>query len=130
MNNKIQEIKEALAGITQGEWWSTDDAVRITPADSEVCVWICQMYEEDENGPDGIAPFPNYENNAKFIANAPSYISYLLQQIEIKDKALDFYADKENYRGYYSAGKEWKSPVNDDWGDLARATLKGEDTQS
>ncbi|KAF6564766.1 hypothetical protein G9G63_10255 [Paenibacillus sp. EKM202P] len=35
-----------------------------------------------------MAYFPNYENNANFVANAPEYISYLLQQIEIKDKAL------------------------------------------
>ncbi|PPQ49090.1 hypothetical protein C5G87_06860 [Paenibacillus peoriae] len=67
---------------------------------------------------------------------AIEYISYLLQQIEIKDKALEFYADKENYEerfiedtnvpiagGYFSTPKVVKER-----GNRARTALKGEDT--
>ncbi|EHS59439.1 hypothetical protein [Paenibacillus sp. Aloe-11] len=49
-------------------------------------------------------------------------IEYLLQQIEIKDKALEFYADQDNY-DEYDLGL-----VDVDRGNRARAALKGEDT--
>jgi hypothetical protein len=86
--NKLTEIKESLSKITQGEWYSTDDAVRITPHDSKKCVWICQMFEGDERGTDDVISFENGENNAKFIADAPDYIKHLLSLLEEKDKAL------------------------------------------
>ncbi|WP_348624669.1 hypothetical protein ABFT51_07525 [Paenibacillus peoriae] len=65
---------------------------------------------------------------------AHEYIGYLLQQIEIKDKALGFYADKENYdtgpNGRIEetdATQPFISWVNEDAGERARAALKGED---
>jgi hypothetical protein len=47
----------------------------------------------------------------------------LLRKIERKDEALRFYADKENYRGFYTAGGYWKAPANDDDGNRAREAL-------
>ncbi|QYK61829.1 hypothetical protein [Paenibacillus sp. S25] len=44
------------------------------------------------------------------------HIGYLLQQIEIKDKALEFYADYD------------KVLINLDCGKRAREALEGEDT--
>jgi hypothetical protein len=51
-------------------------------------------------------------------------IEYLLQQIEIKDKELGFYADRENWR----VGPFRVTEVELDNGRRARAALKGEDT--
>ncbi|WP_318626904.1 hypothetical protein [Paenibacillus polymyxa] len=53
------------------------------------------------------------------------YISYLLQQIEIKDKALEFYADEDKYSVDIEVNLE---PVLEDCGFMARTALKGEDT--
>ncbi|MMZ58246.1 hypothetical protein D1872_202160 [compost metagenome] len=50
------------------------------------------------------------------------HIDYLLQQIEIKDKALEFYADGDNYN------KTPYSTFLKEGGERARAALKGEDT--
>ncbi|MNW47527.1 hypothetical protein D3C74_248600 [compost metagenome] len=55
---------------------------------------------------------------------AIEYISYLLQQIVIKDKELGFYADRENWR----VGPFRVTEVELDSGRRARAALKGEDT--
>lgn len=63
------------------------------------------------------------------------HIDYLLQQIEIKDKALEFYANVQNYdvgpagRIEDTVGTQpFESWVNEDSGKHARAALKGEDT--
>lgn len=37
--------------------------------------------------------------------------------------ALRWYADRDNYRGYYTAGGYWKSPANDEMGQRARDVL-------
>ncbi|MMZ47211.1 hypothetical protein D1872_88470 [compost metagenome] len=65
---------------------------------------------------------------------AHEYIGYLLQQIEIKDKALKWYAAIENYEiGNFTVDQngeldEWESRVQQDAGKKARTALKGEDT--
>ncbi|OMF50846.1 hypothetical protein [Paenibacillus peoriae] len=62
---------------------------------------------------------------------AIEYISYLLQQIEIKDKALEFYAAENNHQWSVeegTIGEVIESEVMMDYGELARAALKGEDT--
>ncbi|KAF6578310.1 hypothetical protein G9G54_13620 [Paenibacillus sp. EKM212P] len=56
---------------------------------------------------------------------AIEYISYLLQQIEIKDKVLEFYANRENWR---QKGPFRVAEMDYDNGKCARAALKGEDT--
>jgi hypothetical protein len=43
------------------------------------------------------------------------------------EKALEFYADKENYRGYLTAGGWVKTPVNDDDGEKARQALESDE---
>ncbi|WP_068505905.1 hypothetical protein [Paenibacillus kribbensis] len=58
-------------------------------------------------------------------------IEYLLQQIEIKDKALEFYAAENNHQWSVeegTIGEVIESEVMMDYGELARAALKGEDT--
>lgn len=62
---------------------------------------------------------------------AHEFIGYLLQQIEIKDKALEFYANKNNHQWGVeegTMGEVIESEVMIDYGDIARAVLKGEDT--
>ncbi|MNW50837.1 hypothetical protein D3C74_283010 [compost metagenome] len=56
---------------------------------------------------------------------AHEYIGYLLQQIEIKDKAIGFYANRENWR---QKGPFRVAEMDYDNGERARAALKGEDT--
>ncbi|MEC0233562.1 hypothetical protein P4H71_04230 [Paenibacillus kribbensis] len=150
--DKIQEIRTALAEATP-DW--VDNGNEIV---------------SKQNLRLGIGGFLKDEDN-HLAANAPEYITYLLQlldgvdqskinilaardnernlkeqarriidglrkQIEIKDKALEFYADKENYEerfiedtnvpiagGYFSTPKVVKER-----GERARAALKGEDT--
>ncbi|WP_025720257.1 hypothetical protein [Paenibacillus sp. 1-18] len=55
-------------------------------------------------------------------------IEYLLQQIDIKDKALEFYADEKNYMANVLASWGPTIPVDEDNGRRARVALKGEDT--
>ncbi|ODB56948.1 hypothetical protein A7311_01075 [Paenibacillus polymyxa] len=121
--DKIQEIREALAAATPGPWIYNTDSV-LKSVDEPICV----MFNQQEYD------FENAENNAYLIANAPDYISYLLQQIEIKDKALKWYAAIENYEiGNFTVDQngeldEWESRVQQDAGEKARTALKGEDT--
>ncbi|ODA10528.1 hypothetical protein [Paenibacillus polymyxa] len=61
---------------------------------------------------------------------AYNIIVYLLQQIEIKDKALEFYEDEMNYTEAITVPGEEESflLILEDKGRVARAALKGEDT--
>lgn len=66
------------------------------------------------------------------------YVDFLLSELERKDEenrklreernklieGLRWYADRDNYRGYYAAGGYWKSPANDEKGNRAREILK------
>ncbi|WP_226000928.1 ead/Ea22-like family protein [Paenibacillus sp. BJ-4] len=122
MDKKIQEIREALEAATPGDW--QEEGMEIWKRGKEYqCgdrhVHICDVVNDD---------------NRKFIANAPSYVDYLLQQIEIKNKALKWYAAIENYKiGNFTVDQngeldEWESRVQQDAGEKARTALKGEDT--
>ncbi|WP_029516275.1 hypothetical protein [Paenibacillus polymyxa] len=76
MDKKIQEIREALAAATPGDWQEEGAEIWKRGKDYQCDnrhVHICDVVNDD---------------NRRFIANAPSYVDYLLQQIEIKDKAL------------------------------------------
>ncbi|MDG0056957.1 hypothetical protein MMB75_25360 [Paenibacillus sp. P2(2022)] len=64
----------------------------------------------------------------KYIQFPVAEVSYLLQQIEIKDKALGFYADLKNWEQYYGS-LDIDSAILNDYGIIARAALKGEDTE-
>ncbi|OMC79576.1 hypothetical protein BK125_04665 [Paenibacillus odorifer] len=74
--SKLTEIKEVLSKITQGIWWhyQTNNSVVVDPKDP---IFIRKT----------VADCGNFDN-AKFIANAPEYITYLLSLLEEKDKAL------------------------------------------
>jgi molecular chaperone GrpE (heat shock protein) len=69
------------------------------------------------------------ESHVKFVeqyellALLQKEVEHLLKEVERKDEALRFYADKENYRGFYTAGGYWKAPANDDDGNRAREAL-------
>lgn len=82
--NKIDEIKAALAAATPGPWISHEDSVC-----SDKGAWVCQMFEGDETIGDEVEPFENDYNNAEFIARAPEYITYLLQLVDELNGALD-----------------------------------------
>ncbi|NEU27041.1 hypothetical protein G3M74_13140 [Paenibacillus polymyxa] len=109
---KIQEIRTALEAATPGKWFvmhGSDVAVEEPAGSGEI----------------NIVLWANRHKDAEFLANAPEYITYLLQQIEIKDKALEFYADPENWR---QKGPFRVAEMDYDNGKRARAALKGEDT--
>ncbi|OMD21305.1 hypothetical protein BJP48_30365 [Paenibacillus odorifer] len=140
--SKLTEIKEVLSKITQGIWWhyQTNNSVVVDPKDP---IFIRKT----------VADCGNFDN-AKFIANAPEYITCLLSlleekdenikkndeeienmlhafqmlqmensklenNLEEKDKALAFYADRDNYdfNGRHSI------PMFNDNGDIARKAL-------
>ncbi|WP_090887655.1 hypothetical protein [Paenibacillus polymyxa] len=115
MDKKIQEIRTALAEATPGPWGigapSPSGAINIGA--KGLLVAQCAKKEQ-----------------AHLIANAPTYISHLLQQIDIKDKALEFYEDEMNYTEAITVPGEEESflLILEDKGRVARAALKGEDT--
>jgi transcription termination factor NusB len=82
--NKIDEIKEALAAATPGPW-SYDDF-----SDKEFIIYDHTYFNRHiaEIVSDGVESKEREEANAHLIAKAPEYITYLLQEIERKQKAL------------------------------------------
>lgn len=131
--DKIQEIKEALAAATPGPWVHSALVSGYIVTDYEPYNSVASVVEFNEDGSVHMI-FQKAAHNSFLIAKAPEYISYLLQQIEIKDKALKWYAEIENYEignfMVYKNGEldEWESRVQQDAGEKARAALKGEDT--
>lgn len=162
MDKKIQEIRTALAEATPGPW-------KVYRDKSLGETLIGTSYEHPQlKAPNSIVGHVfsvkgEYvyirDYDADLIANAPTYISYLLQQIdqvgeiresldvlkqqmieirnytaklkkqiEIKDKALEFYADEKNYMANVLASWGPTIPVDEDNGRRARVALKGEDT--
>ncbi|MNR93672.1 hypothetical protein D3C72_247300 [compost metagenome] len=82
--NKLQEIREALAGATPGPWEYEiyDDMADIYPVKGPHNP-ICQTWTKTEE------PMQNSENNARLIAHTPEYLSYLLQLVETQWEALE-----------------------------------------
>ncbi|MGG3307347.1 hypothetical protein ABER23_07960 [Paenibacillus lautus] len=78
--NKIDEIKEALAAATPGPWHSYATEVFIETGP------IAKLWGD---GMRGEFKFDNHGNNAPFIAKSPEYITYLLQEIERKNRYLE-----------------------------------------
>ncbi|WDM22629.1 hypothetical protein [Paenibacillus polymyxa] len=134
MDKKIQEIRTALAAATPGPWVHSALVSGYIVTDYEPYNSVASVVEFNEDGSVHMI-FQKAAHNSFLIAKAPEYISYLLQQIEIKDKALEFYADKKNYEqekvNFDAEGIDvyWEAPeVQNDAGERARAALKGEDT--
>lgn len=76
---KIDEIKEDLNAIAD-EVWEKDVFDVITNQEGKI---IAEVFDKDA---------------ARFFSKAPDYTAYLLQEIERKDEALRFYADKKNWK--------------------------------
>jgi hypothetical protein len=72
--NKIDEIKEALAAATPGLW-------HVQPGEYYDAVYSSQETKLTVVINRAMPP------DARFIAKAPEYITYLLQEIERKDEA-------------------------------------------
>lgn len=72
-----------------------------------------------------IPAHPEYRVDA---IRAHADISYLLQQMEIKDKALEWYADWDSNYDPETLDHLGYIPIDKDGGRRARAALKGEDT--
>ncbi|OMF38802.1 hypothetical protein BK133_00950 [Paenibacillus sp. FSL H8-0548] len=70
----INEIKEALEKATQGEWWhyQTNNSVVVDPKDP---IFIRRTVASELSFDD-----------AKFVANTPTYIRYLLDELEKANK--------------------------------------------
>ncbi|OMF70482.1 hypothetical protein [Paenibacillus glucanolyticus] len=106
--NKIDEIKEALAAATPGPW-----KVSITSVGRHEERLIATEYDHPQlHGPNGIVnhgygldgEFVYIKpEDAHFIAKSPEYITYLLQEVERKDEALSFFADDDNYMPTYES---------------------------
>ncbi|MFI2856954.1 hypothetical protein ACH6EH_07410 [Paenibacillus sp. JSM ZJ436] len=90
--NKIDEIKVALDAATKGTWvpigWSE--------------IWSKSESCESEITTHTYITKTFHTGNRNLIAKTPEYITYLLAEIERKDEALRFYADKENYQVEFS----------------------------
>lgn len=137
--NKIDEIKEALAAATPGPWaWRGNTKIRSmflagdygdTPFIMKFKRWGTQGAQpvfRGKNAMEKAETFVEYEvdyredisgikhPDAHLIAKAPEYITYLLAEIERKDEALKWYADVEN-RTY--------DDYCEDLGDRAREAL-------
>jgi len=82
MSDKIQEIKEVLLKATPGPWeaYVHNSGAKVSAKGASADNWICQLWYKSEE------PMENYEGNAHFIAKAPEYITYLLQEIERKEQ--------------------------------------------
>ncbi|MDQ0062344.1 hypothetical protein [Paenibacillus harenae] len=82
MNNKIAEIKEALSKATQGKW-DGDGGVLIESynAEGKFIKNIAATF-----GSYNLNNF-NHEADAHLIGNAPTYISYLLDELEKAKKS-------------------------------------------
>ncbi len=119
--NKIDEIKEALAAATPGPWEWREGKVqqleqgRFFGSDGTEICWFgnyTPYYPTSGDEPE--------KEDINLIAKAPEYITYLLQEIERKDEALRFYADEETYE------KKWEDSdpeIEGDRGEIAREAL-------
>lgn len=89
--NKIDEIKEALAAATPGPWGWLETVTKCSLGECHrLSLWTTESADMELT-----------QNDYKFAAKAPEYITYLLAEIERKDEALEFYEDKNNYIAYY-----------------------------
>lgn len=101
--NKIDEIKEEMIHVTEGPWVCDGLGVILRESDGEM---IADVFDKED---------------AEFLAKAPEYITYLLQEIERKDEALKWYGDFGNW---YVKDGSW--PALEDKGNRARLAYKGE----
>ncbi|MNH94459.1 hypothetical protein D3C73_470800 [compost metagenome] len=118
--NKLQEIREALEAATTGPW-SYD------PSGFGGFIIYDHTYFNRHIAAivtDGVESKEREEANANLIAHAPEYLSYLLQLVETQAKALEFYAERDNYMPMIErvTGTLF-SKADEDCGQRARATL-------
>ncbi|KAE8560215.1 hypothetical protein [Paenibacillus polymyxa] len=94
--------------------------------------YLLQQIEDVDQSKFNILAARDNERNLK--EQAHRTIERLREQIEIKNKALKWYAAIENYEiGNFTVDQngeldEWESRVQQDAGEKARTALKGEDT--
>jgi hypothetical protein len=81
--NKIDEIKAAMAAATPGRWL-------VQPGDYYHAVYSSQDTKLT------VVVNRTMPPDARFIAQAPEYITYLLQEIESKQKALQEIVNTED----------------------------------
>jgi hypothetical protein len=82
-----EDIRKALDAATPGQWANGQTHIQ----SEESGQWVCQLWYKDEENMD------NFKNNAHLIANAPTWIRSLLEELAAKDKVLEWYANEENY---------------------------------
>lgn len=88
MNNRIEEIKERLKNRTQGEWVS--DGRELDQHKPHPETGVVGFYNDCETIIicSDKRPVPN-PNDMEFIANAPSDIEFLLNEIERPEKEIE-----------------------------------------
>ncbi|WP_054954981.1 hypothetical protein [Paenibacillus dakarensis] len=119
--NKIDEIKEALAAASTQYEWDTD-GISIEWKDGHPLKGTYRHIALTQSLTPTCFRNENHENDATFIAKAPEYITYLLAEIERKDEALKWYADEDNYDPIH-LDKVGFIPIDDDSGKRAREAL-------
>jgi hypothetical protein len=73
--DKIQEIRKALEAVTPGPW-------ELGPG----CVFVPNEVPSKRKP---ICVRPNDDDNAHLIANAPEWLSYLLTELDTKDRKIE-----------------------------------------
>lgn len=85
MNDKIKEIKTALAKATPGPW----EVLESPTLPNDYLKKVKNFY--------GSIGTHILTEDAEFIAKSPEYITYLLQLVETQSKALNWYASLWNH---------------------------------
>lgn len=115
---KIDEIRARHAAATKGPWkFTCSPESSLYGANERILSFGGRYGYEEYRGQE-----PGMDDEA-FIQHSWEDVQHLLAEIERKDEALRFYADRESYRGFYTAGGYWKAPANDDDGKRAREAL-------
>lgn len=102
--NKLTEIREALKAASTEHEWDTD-GITIEWKDGHPLRGTYRTIALTEARVSTNFTNPNHENDAKFIAKAPEYITYLLELLEEKDKALN------EIIGTYDEGEQYLPTV-------------------
>jgi len=112
--DKLTEIRKRHGAATPGPWewrerWNEVVSVTMNGA------IVGKIHQTNENG---------HGLNGEFIARAWVDVQYLLQLVETQAKALEWYADEENYEQQWKDHGYWSDPeIDDDRGQRAREAL-------
>ena len=113
---KLNEIKEALEKATPGPWHMSKLSAGYLVDDRGKDITVFIEYNEDGSV---YMEFENWQNNARLIANAPTWLRQLISKLAEKESKLNQavealekikkYYGEEGYCGYSVANQAIKS---------------------